>query len=144
MLRVATLLRVSGWVLLIGLLSGSAVAAEYEQSVKKKSKSGVEVTMTFETDRLVAILPVEVELRVVDSKGKPASDALVYCSMFMPNLATGSNRPKLEPLGKEGKYRGIVFFERAGLWHANLTINLPDGSYEDMELEIGEVAPAGS
>jgi len=144
MSRVNTLMRLSGLVLFIGLFSGSAMAAEYEQSVTKKGKSGVEVTMIFETDQLVAIMPVEVELQVVDSKGKPASNALVSCSMFMPNFATGSNRPKLEPMGMEGKYRGIVFFERAGLWHANLTINLADGSSEEMELEIGEVAPAGS
>jgi len=144
MFRVKALVRLSGLVLLFGLFSSTTMAAEYEQSVTKKGKSGIEVTMIFETDQLVAIMPVEVELQVVDSKGKPASNALVYCSMFMPNFATGSNRPKLEPLGKDGKYRGIVFFERAGLWHANLTINLPDGSYEDLELEIGEVAPAGS
>ncbi|GEM_PF-5078157 len=60
----------------------------------------------------------------------------------MPNVATGSNNPKLKATGKQGQYKGIAFFSREGKWLADLTINMPDGSYDKVTIEIEQVLPA--
>lgn len=136
------MLRSFGWLMFFVLIAGAALADD-QVTCTKKCASGVEVAMIFETEKLQVIEPVEVELQVRNADGTPASNATIYCSMFMPMVATGSNRPTFKPSGEGGSYRGVVFFERAGLWHANLTINLANGTYEDITIEIGDVAAAG-
>ncbi len=136
--------RVTLVLLLVFLFAGSGLAAKDEKSLNKKCKSGVEVAMTFDSAKLVAFKPVEVTLKVVDAKGKPVADALIYCSFFMANYATGSNRPKFKPAGVDGLYSGMVFFSREGSWLGNLTINLPDGTFEEVTFEVDDVLPASS
>lgn len=103
--------------------------------------SGVEVSIDFETDRLVALQPVPARLRIVDAAGAPVSGALVYCSLYIPNFATGSNSPKLKPGGQDGVYEGLLVFSREGTWNADLTINLPNGNYEEVTFTIERVLP---
>ncbi len=141
---VASLSRATVLSLLLLSLTITNLYAKNEKDITKRCESGIEVTMGFQSDKLVALQPVEIQLKIVNAQGIPVPNALIYCSLYMPNFATGSNNPKLKPHDEDGGYKGVAFFSREGKWHANLTINLPDGTYDDVTLEIDKVLPANT
>ncbi|PLX94117.1 MAG: hypothetical protein C0621_06000 [Desulfuromonas sp.] len=120
----------------------SAEANAAGQAFISHCASGVTVTMSFKSETLSVYTPVDVTVRIVGADGTPVSDALIFCSFFMPEVATGWNKPKLKALGKDGTYSGVVFFERDGHWLANFTINLPSGDYEEVSFDLGTIKPA--
>jgi len=120
------------------VLVTSALAEGFK--VDATCKNGATATLTFETTKLEALSPVKAELQLLDREKNPISSALVYCSLYIPNVATGANNPKLKQGDEEGVYNGVVFFGNAGEWKASLTINFPGGGYEELTLDIGLVA----
>lgn len=102
-------------------------------------KNGATATLVFETTRLEVLSPVKVRLKLQDHEKKPIDSALIYCSLYIPNVATGVNNPKLKAADEAGVYDGVMFFGDAGEWKASLTINFPGGGYEELVLDIGSV-----
>jgi hypothetical protein len=114
-------------------------AMSSEICITKKCPSGTAVELTFVTKELVAMLPVEVNLKLTDGLGKPLSHARISCSLFLPNYDAGVNSPKLKQSEQDGLYKGIVIFTQAGEWNAHLIINYSGGKYEEVTLEIKNV-----
>ncbi|MDH3998214.1 MAG: FixH family protein [Desulfuromonadales bacterium] len=107
----------------------------------RKCPSGLEVIMVFDADKLVTMQPVTTTLKILDPQGAPISNALVYCSFYIPNFATGANSPKIKATDQNGLYEGLVFFTHEGRWNVDLTINLPNGGYEEVTFNIDQVLP---
>ncbi|PLY04670.1 MAG: hypothetical protein C0624_05420 [Desulfuromonas sp.] len=112
--------------------------------VEGTCKNGARAVLTFEASQLQVLSPVKANLKLIDKDDQPINSALVYCSLYIPNVATGANNPKLVQSEEGGIYNGVVFFGDAGKWKAALTINFPGGGYEELVLDIGQVMPKKS
>lgn len=122
------------------LLAGTMSYAQDTQSLSHSCASGHRLTLELPGGELSVFKPVTARLKIVDSQGVPVAGALVYCSLYMPTQATGTNRPSLKPGNTAGVYEGILLFSQSGDWRAALTLNLPGGVYEEVEIAIDGVA----
>lgn len=127
-------------ILVLSWGSGSVALAKTAQKLTRTCTSGHVVTLEFATDELKVYTPVNARLKVADAAGNPVSGALIYCSLYMPNLATGTNRPRIKAAATAGAYEGVMLFSQRGTWNAALTLNLPGGVYEELLFEINGVA----
>ena len=98
------------------------------------TKSGVFIKIHLNVEKIEKLKPCEASVKIVDKTGAPVPDALIYCSLYMPNFATGSNRPSFKPSDEEGTYKSVMFFNESGGWLASFTVNLPEGEFEQVEV----------
>ncbi|PLX73806.1 MAG: hypothetical protein C0615_10400 [Desulfuromonas sp.] len=117
-------------------------ANDNQLCLTQKLSTGAEVMLTINKEQLHVLKPVAVNLTITDPKGQPIPGALIYCSLYIPMFATGLNNPKLKADNEAGTYNGIFVFNHKGNWKADLTINLPDGTYNEMTFDIEGVKPS--
>lgn len=118
------------------VLAGSAFS---ETSLVKKCSSGLVVTMVLPNESLETYKPIDAIITLANEENTPQSQARIYCSLFMPTVATGSNRPIIKETLTSGRYRGPFLFTTPGQWQSELTINLPSGIYESVTFDLGEI-----
>ncbi|PLX79228.1 MAG: hypothetical protein C0616_11930 [Desulfuromonas sp.] len=116
-----------------------AESAQSETSFVKKCPSGLVVTMNLPDDSLETFQPVEAVITLSDKERTPRSQARIFCSLFMPSVATGNNRPVIKETSTNGQYTGSFLFTNPGQWQTELTINLPSGIYESVTFNLGEI-----
>jgi len=119
--------------ILAGVSYGTGVSSSH------KSSLGGTITLEFDTSRLLVMQPVEAKISIVDAQNKPVNAALIFSSLYIPMYATGTNKPTIKQTNQDGVYSGIMFFNHAGVWNVDLTINYKDGAYEELSLNV-EVA----
>jgi hypothetical protein len=132
------------WVAVLSFFLCATPALAAELNFTGQCPSGFKAVLTLEANELVVMKPVQAKLQILSEQGQPVNSSQVYCSLYMPDFATGSNNPKLKPTEEVGTYRGIVFFNHDGAWNVDLTINYPDGTYEEVTLKIDSVLPGES
>lgn len=101
--------------------------------------SGLRVKLALPDDSLQAFKPVQAVISIEDSQQKPVPGAKVYCSLYMPAVATGGNHPIIKESHRDGEYLGPFVFTAAGRWITDLTINLPQGGYDSALLDLGDI-----
>jgi hypothetical protein len=126
-------------VLVSAFVSGTVTHAKTMKKMSQTCVSGYKVTLELSGDELVVYKPFSARFTISDASGKPVPNALLFCSLYMPEFATGTNRPTLKPTETSGVYEGVMLFSQSGAWSAGLTLNLPGGVYEELVFEIGTV-----
>jgi len=127
--------------LLLVFSSHPTIAADNELCLTQKLSTGAEVFLTLNKNQLQVFKPVDVNLQIINPEGQPVSGAKIYCSLYIPMFATGLNNPNLTADDNTGNYKGVFIFNHQGNWKADMTINLPDGTYDELSFDISEIQP---
>ena len=118
----APLLLMSASILfLLMLLPGPGEAAGIEYEAKNQFFEG---RLTFSSDELRTMTPVDFVLSLRDMDGNYLSQAQLDCTLDMPAMEMPANQPAIIAVGQS--YRGQAIFTMAGSWVVRFDLTTDD------------------